>query len=39
LIKNNKQDIIHTGFVPEKEVAKIFAVADLVVFSLSGAHV
>lgn len=32
LIKNNSQDIIHTGFVPEKEVAKIFAVADLVVF-------
>lgn len=32
LIKNNSQDIIHTGFVPEKEVAKIFAVADLLVF-------
>ena len=32
LIKNNSQDIIHTGFVPEKEVAKIFAVANLVVF-------
>lgn len=32
LIKNNNQDIIHTGFVPEKEVAKIFAITDLVVF-------
>jgi len=32
LIENNGQDIIHTGFVPEKEVAKIFAIADLVVF-------
>jgi glycosyltransferase involved in cell wall biosynthesis len=32
LIKNNSQDVIHTGFVPEKEVAKIFAVANLVVF-------
>lgn len=32
LIKNNDQDIIHTGFVPENEVAMIFAIADLVVF-------
>ncbi|MFA6814584.1 MAG: glycosyltransferase [Patescibacteria group bacterium] len=32
LIKNNNQDIIHTGFVAEKDVAKIFAIADLVVF-------
>lgn len=32
LIKNNSQDIIHTGFVAEKDVAKIFAIADLVVF-------
>ncbi|NMA29700.1 MAG: glycosyltransferase, partial [Candidatus Pacebacteria bacterium] len=32
LIKHNNQDIIHTGFVAEKDVAKIFAIADLVVF-------
>lgn len=32
LIKDNSTQIIHTGFVPENEVAKVFAIADLVVF-------
>lgn len=32
LIQENQQEIIHTGFVPEKDVAKIFAIADLCVF-------
>ena len=31
-IQQNNKDIIHTGFVPEDEVAKIFSIADLVVF-------
>ena len=32
LIKQNSDSIVHAGFVPEKEVAKFFAIADLLVF-------